>query len=272
MEYGIYFNNNSANENILAAITELENIFFIKNSSSDNKKSTSDNEEVEVSSNNSNDIENLEENFKKMRLNNFEFTENNDNYIKDKVYDDKIGYEQFLTHWLEFECLDKNMRDMAIKGQLMAFQNTNNRKTSRFKYCFNSNLPICHTTYEVLVGVVYKNEYGTEAHVIAESTFRKIWKLLIPSLQFMTPKSDLKLEIQYITEHEKKLAITEKYLNHLNRAKQKRDYYSNNIKCAVEDGKRNPNTTRSQILFKSFEGSAHIAYDWAQNVQIPYSP
>ncbi|EXX56244.1 hypothetical protein RirG_217980 [Rhizophagus irregularis DAOM 197198w] len=72
--------------------------------------------------------------------------------------------------------------------------------------------------------------------------------------------------------HEKKLAVTEKYLTHLNRAKQERDYYNNNIKRAVEDGKCNPNTTGSQILFKSFEGSIHIAYDWVQNVQISYSP
>src|SRR5689334_8275911 len=124
MEYGIYFNNNSANENILATITELKNIFFIENSSFDDEKSTPDKEEVEVSSNsNSNDIENLKENFKEMHLNNFKFIENNDNYIKDKVYDDvklkvkkffdsgkcscsfkcfeKIGYKQFFTYQLE---------------------------------------------------------------------------------------------------------------------------------------------------------------------------
>ena len=95
----------------------------------------------------------------------------------------------------------------------------------------------------------------------------------------MFPKSDLcenckmmKLDIQHTTEHEKKLAVTEKYLAHLNRAKQERDYYNTNIKCAVEDGKRNPNSIGSQISFKSFEGSAHITYDWAQNVQVPYSP
>jgi len=61
----------------------------------------------------------------------------------------------------------------------------------------------------------------------------------------------------------------------LNRAKQERDYYNANIVRAVEDGKCNPNnsnTVGSQILFKTFEGSAHIAYDWAQNVQVPYTP
>ena len=58
----------------------------------------------------------------------------------------------------------------------------------------------------------------------------------------------------------------------MNHAKEERDYYNINIKNAVEDGKCNPNTIESQILFKSFEGSTHIIYDWAQNVQISYSP
>ncbi len=95
----------------------------------------------------------------------------------------------------------------------------------------------------------------------------------------MTSKSDLcetcelmKLDIQYAREDKKKLAIMENYLAHLNHAKQERDYYNANIMHAVEDGKCNPNINNSQILFKTFEGSAHIAYDWAQNVQIPYSP
>jgi len=103
--------------------------------------------------------------------------------------------------------------------------------------------------------------------------------MLMPSLQFMFSKSDLcetckiiKLDIQHATNHEKKLAVTENYLAHLNHAKEERDYYNINIKNAVKDGKRNPNTIGSQILFKSFEGSAHITYDWAQNVQVPYSP
>jgi len=120
---------------------------------------------------------------------------------------------------------------------------------------------------------VYKDKYEREACVIAESTFTKIWKTLIPSLQFMIPKSDLcetcelmKLDIQYAREDEKKLAIMENYLAHLNRAKQERDYYNANIMHVVEDGKCNPNINNSQILFKTFKGSAYITYDWAQNV------
>ncbi|GES76155.1 hypothetical protein GLOIN_2v1484099 [Rhizophagus clarus] len=395
MEYGIYFNNDSNNKSILASLEELENTFFIENSSSESEKNITDSEAVP----DSDDFESLEEEFNKMQLNNFEFIEDSNNYIEDKVYDDiklkvkkvfnsgkcschsncfkKIGYERFLAHRIEFESLDKKILDMVVKGQLMAFQkdeNTEkvtaeNRKFVRFNYCFNNTLPICRTAYENLLGVshkyldaiikhlrengleerihgntgkapknmkrvevtysiaceihnflknyanvhgipspgrhcnkvsmpivflptsysyisvyrdyvqVYKNEYEDEADVISEKTFKRIWKALMPSLQFMSPKSDLcetcermKLDIQYATEHEKKLAVTENYLTHLNRAKQERDYYNANITCAVEDSKCNPNTTKSEVLFKTFEGSAHIAYDWAQNVQVPYSP
>src|SRR5947208_4981210 len=79
----------------------------------------------------------------------------------------------------------------------------------------------------------YKYEHESEIRIIAKSTFINIWKNLMPSLQFMSPKSDLcetckkiKMEIQYTTTQEKKLAITENYLAHLNRAKQERDHYN----------------------------------------------
>ena len=42
MEYGIHFNNDNANNNILAALEEVDNTFFVKNLSSDSKENTSD--------------------------------------------------------------------------------------------------------------------------------------------------------------------------------------------------------------------------------------
>ena len=44
MEYGINFSNDSANENILSALEELNNTFFIENDSSSDEKNVSDNE------------------------------------------------------------------------------------------------------------------------------------------------------------------------------------------------------------------------------------
>ncbi|CAB5132601.1 unnamed protein product [Rhizophagus irregularis] len=87
----------------------------------------------------------------------------------------------------------------------------------------------------------YKKQYGEKKCILSERTFRRTWKSLMPSLQFMSSKSNLcntceamKLEIQYIIEHEKKISVTENYLAHLSRAKEERNYYNNNITLAVE--------------------------------------
>ncbi|CAG8657192.1 24832_t:CDS:1 [Dentiscutata erythropus] len=95
----------------------------------------------------------------------------------------------------------------------------------------------------------------------------------------MSSKSDLcetcemiKIEIQYATQHEKKLELTNSYLVHLNRAQKEHYYYNNNIIIAIEDGKHNQNIVGSQVSFKTFKGIIRIAYDWVQNVQIIYSP
>ncbi|PKY62569.1 hypothetical protein RhiirA4_527648, partial [Rhizophagus irregularis] len=183
MEYRINFNNNNANENILSALAELNDTFFIENNSSSDEKSVSDNEVISNFSDIEEDTQNLDENFNEMHLNSHEFVENNDSYIEDKVYDDiklkvkeffdkgkcscnpkcfeKIGYERFLTRRMEFEGLNKNMQDMVIKGQLIAFQqdeNTrkvtaNNRKFFHFKYRYNNNILIYRNTYQALIGV-----------------------------------------------------------------------------------------------------------------------
>src|ERR1044072_1672520 len=182
MEYGIYFENENANKTILEALEELNNNFFIEISSSESEKNTSDDDENVLIVSEDENFERLDE----IHLINFEFVENSDNYIEDKVYEDlklkvkelfksgkcschpkcyeKIGYERFLERRMEFESLDKKMRDMVIKGQLMAFQkdeNTkkvaaDNRKYLRFNYNYNHSISICRTTYEMLVGVGHK--------------------------------------------------------------------------------------------------------------------
>ncbi|CAG8826710.1 25299_t:CDS:2, partial [Gigaspora margarita] len=148
------------------------------------------------------------------------------------------------------------------------------------------NMNHIEVNYDLAYASVYrdyvhacKDKYGKDICILAKSTFTNIWKSLMPSLQFMSSKTDLcetceimKMDIRYATQHEKKLELTNSYLAHLNRAQKECDYYNTNIINAVEDGKHNPNLISSQILFKSFSGSAHIAYDWAQNVQIPHSP
>ncbi|KAF0405435.1 chaperonin: PROVISIONAL [Gigaspora margarita] len=347
IEYNIRSEDNSINEAILASLKDLDSTFFVEHSDSEDKdefNSISDDElesDDDISSN---------------KLNEFKFIDIPDSYIENKIYNNlkskvkqffekgkclchskqscfsQIGYEKFLARQAEFESLEKNMRDMVIKGQLAAFQKnkdtkkvvSDDRKNVRFRYCYNDDVPVCLNTYLTLVGVsrtyldnikrhlqehgfeerrhgntsrapkninrievnyeiardlykflknysnihgmpspgrhcnkismlivflptsfnyasvyqdyiqAYKDKHGSDTRIISESTFTNIWKSLIPSLQFMSAKSDL-------------------------------------CETSTEDGKRNSNIVKSHISFKTFDGCAHIAYDWAQNMQIPYS-
>ncbi|CAG8709049.1 22668_t:CDS:2, partial [Gigaspora rosea] len=80
----------------------------------------------------------------------------------------------------------------------------------------------------------YKEKYGNDVCVLAESTFTNIWKSLMPLLQFMSAKADLC------------------ETSHLNHAQEERNYYNINIMNMIEDSKQNPNITESHILFKTF--------------------
>ncbi|GBC06484.1 hypothetical protein RclHR1_06880001 [Rhizophagus clarus] len=186
MEYKINFNDdNDANTTVLAALEDLNNTFFAEYSNSEDE-----NDEKEPSfipDNDDNKV--ILDNNDNSHLNDFEFKENSDSYIEDKIYNDiklkvkefflkkkcsyrnsdqpcftKIGYERFLACQAEFEGLDKQIKDMVIKGQFMAFQkddntrkaNSDNRKFVCFSYCYNSNLPICRTTYKNLIETSHK--------------------------------------------------------------------------------------------------------------------
>jgi hypothetical protein len=168
MEYVIYFENENANETISTALEEINNFFFNENSSFESEKNMSENEGNVLIVSDDENFENLDVN--KINLNNFEFVENSDNYIEDKVYDnlklkvkkffesgkclcevkcyEKVGYERFVERRAGFESLDKKMRDMVIKGQLLAFQkdentkkvSAENRKYLRFNYHYNNDI------------------------------------------------------------------------------------------------------------------------------------
>lgn len=204
MEYGISSIKDDANKTILTALEDLDNTFFTEYSYSEDEKEPSF-----IPNDDDDDTELIDLSLKvaNIHLDNFEFKENPDSYIEDEVYkrlklkvDEfflkkkcscrssdqpcfmKIGYERFLARRIEFESLDKTMRDMVVKGQLMAFQkdkntrkvNSNDRKFVRFNYCYNNDLLICHTTYENLIGASHKyldtiiqhlREHGIEERV-----------------------------------------------------------------------------------------------------------
>src|SRR3954462_145979 len=93
MEYGIYFNNDNAYETVIVALEELENTYFIENSSSESENNSTNGDE-----NTSDDeIISINENFN--ILNNFEFVDNPNNYIDDKVYDNlKLKVEKVFEN------------------------------------------------------------------------------------------------------------------------------------------------------------------------------
>ncbi|CAG8488680.1 250_t:CDS:2 [Dentiscutata heterogama] len=84
MEYDIYFSNDDTNNDILMALAELDDIFFVKNSSSESDQNISD-DKIKFKSN---DNKNFNDNSNTTYLSNFEYIDNPNNYIEDKVYDD----------------------------------------------------------------------------------------------------------------------------------------------------------------------------------------
>ena len=140
MEHNIYFNSDSANKNILSALEELDDTFFIENLDSDDEKNVLNSSDNKVIPNSDDDIEVLEENFNEMHLSNFEFVENSDNFIEDEIFDElkleikkffeegkysycskqqpyfeQIGYKRFLIWHSEFKGLDKKCRIWLLR-------------------------------------------------------------------------------------------------------------------------------------------------------------
>jgi hypothetical protein len=76
MEHGIYFEDENANETILAALEEFNNIFFVESSSSESENNASEDDENALVVSDDKNFENLNE----IRLNNFEFVENSDKF------------------------------------------------------------------------------------------------------------------------------------------------------------------------------------------------
>ncbi|CAG8475198.1 35724_t:CDS:2 [Gigaspora margarita] len=258
MEYNLCFSDQNTNEVILTALKDLDNTFFIEHS---------DSEESSVSDNDNNEILDIDYN-NLDRLNKFEFVEVPENYIEDKVYDDlKFG---------------KNMRDMVIKGQLMAFQknedpkkvSNENKKYVHFRFCYNNSIQVCHDTYLALVGVSYKYLDTIKKHLQEHGLGERIYENT-----GRAPKNMKRVERDYVqaskdkygkeknvhviaestfTNHEKKLELTENYLAHLNRTQKERDYYNNNIIKAVEDGKHNQITEQVGTLYFKSPRKVHL--------------
>ncbi|CAG8500551.1 9137_t:CDS:2, partial [Scutellospora calospora] len=232
MEYNIRSNDNDVNDIILTSLKDLDNIFFVEHSDSENEK---DNEKL--------DNEELKYGLEECVHGNTSRAPKNMNRIE-LSYDIACDVYQFLKNYSNIYGMPSPGRHFSKISMPIVF------------------IPTSYTYASVYHDYVraYKDKHGEDTRVIAEFIFINIWKALILSLQFMSPKFDLcetcetmKIDIQHATQYEKKVELTESYIAHLNRAQQERDYYNNNIISAVEDGKRNPNLTEAPILFKTFD-------------------
>jgi hypothetical protein len=108
-----------------------------------------------------------------------------------------------------------------------------------------------------------ESELEKEEKIISYSSFRRLWNELMPHLKFQPPASDLcekcaqfksrlQLAKKDIDEYNK---IEAEFNEHKKKARLEREHYNNNIELSKND-----------------LSIAHICYDWAQNVTIPYSP
>ncbi|CAG8852436.1 18342_t:CDS:2, partial [Gigaspora margarita] len=115
MEYNIHSNNDSINEDILSVLKDLDDTFFVDYSDSEDEEFNTVLDDELISDN---DIPDIPLN----KLNEFNFCSCRS---KQSCFE-KIGYKRFLACRAEFESLEKNIRNMVIKGQLLAFQGNKN--------------------------------------------------------------------------------------------------------------------------------------------------
>ncbi|GET04171.1 hypothetical protein GLOIN_2v1842132 [Rhizophagus clarus] len=108
----------------------------------------------------------------------------------------------------------------------------------------------------------YLEHDDKDEKIISYSTFRRIWQETIPTLKFQPPASDIcetcndfKSQIRIAKSNlDQYYIIKNQYDEHQKKADLERQHYNNNIEQSKHD-----------------LSIAHICYDWAQNVTIPYS-
>ncbi|CAB4377947.1 unnamed protein product [Rhizophagus irregularis] len=93
---------------------------------------------------------------------------------------EKVGFKRFFERYIELKSLDKKELELVIKAQLMVFEITNeksdntNSNIQRYRYCYNSSLPLCKPAFLKLCGI---NDYllGTlQNHLHTEGLSERI--------------------------------------------------------------------------------------------------
>ncbi|CAG8683342.1 3012_t:CDS:2, partial [Ambispora leptoticha] len=109
----------------------------------------------------------------------------------------------------------------------------------------------------------FNNENSENTKIISYFTFRKLWHEMIPHLKFQPPASDL---CEVCETFKAKLVVAKSDIEEYNKIKTQYDQH-----CIAADRERqhyNDNINKSAKDLSI----AHVCYDWAQCVSIPYSP
>jgi hypothetical protein len=166
-----------------------------------------------------------------------------------KVYVDfniTTSVKEYLTNYGIINGLPSPMRHRNDSGNFI-YLPTNESYTSVYKKYMEH----------------YYFEHDENEKIISYSTFRRLWHELIPNLKFQSPASDL---CETCEEYKAKMRLAKSDIDKYNDIK---NQYEKHHKAAeLERNHYNNNIERS----KSDLSIAHICYDWAQNVTIPYSP
>jgi hypothetical protein len=78
---------------------------------------------------------------------------------------EKIGFKNFFERYMELKGLEKDMKDLCIKTQLMTFELVNENSTkSHYNYKYNSSIPICQKVFLKLNNISRKLLDTLQAH------------------------------------------------------------------------------------------------------------
>ena len=128
---------------------------------------------------------------------------------------------------------------------------------------------------------LYKSSCPNDCKLVGYHSFIRIWKAALPNIVIQLPRTDLCLTCQQDTVKISQLAnmdeVTrteriQKSLDHLNLVKQERQVYVDTIEKCKQILSWHPTKLLGSLPQGQFTGSAHISFDFAQQVHVPNLP
>ncbi|XP_077983871.1 uncharacterized protein LOC144438632 [Glandiceps talaboti] len=112
------------------------------------------------------------------------------------------------------------------------------------------------------------------------TTFKNIWKDCVPHIQSISPQTDVcfkcedfRKKIMYATSEADKLSVTAKYNEHVQKAKERREFYKLCVKKAHQEFEPLPEHCKIvgvHIPCSQNLTCVHYSFDYAQHFQLPH--